>query len=280
MRAAALGALLMLAGCAPVALFNSLVPKDPATDRAAKGLAYGSDPRQRLDVYQPAGGARGAPVVVFFYGGSWAEGTRAGYGFVGRALAARGLVVVVPDYRLLPEHPYPDFVEDGAAAVRWAEEHAGDFGGDPRKIVLAGHSAGAYIAAMLAVDERWLGGARGAVKGLVGLAGPYDFVPGDSPETERAFGSWPDPVEVAPINHAGPGDPPALLLAGADDRVVSPYLSEAFALALTGGGVPAEARRYPGVGHAGIVTAIARPLRGNAPTLDDIAAFVEQVTRD
>lgn len=277
--AAALAAL-FLAGCTPVTLFNSLMPKDGGTARPAKGIAYGRDPRQRLDVYAPEAGAARRPVVVFFYGGSWASGSRAGYGFVGRALAARGFVAVVPDYRLAPDHPYPDFVDDGAAAVRWVREHAAQFGGDPDRIVLAGHSAGAYIAAMLAVDERWLGNARGSVRGLVGISGPYDFLPGDSPETRRAFGHWPRPEEVAPIAYAGAGDPPALLLHGADDRIVKPFLSEAFALSLTNAGVAAEARSYAGVAHAGMVTAIARPLRRNAPTLDDMAAFVERVTSD
>ncbi|MGN6497647.1 MAG: alpha/beta hydrolase [Tsuneonella sp.] len=270
--AAALGA------CTPVTAFNAIVPKDAGVQRSGKGIAYGPDPRQRLDVYEPAARTGPRPVIVFFYGGSWASGNRAGYGFVGRALAARGFVVVVPDYRLLPQHPYPDFVEDGAAAVRWTEAHVGEYGGDPQRIVLAGHSAGAYIAAMLAVDERWLGADRRAMKGLVGLAGPYDFLPGDSPETERAFGAWPHPEEVAPIGYAGAGDPPALLLAGAKDRVVSPFIGEAFALALSRAGVPARFRKYPGVGHVGIVTAIAEPFRANAPTLDDIAAFAGQVT--
>lgn len=277
MRPFVLAAALALGGCSPVTLFNAVLPKDGSTDRVAAGIAYGNDPRQRLDVYVPAGGAEGRPVVVFFYGGSWASGSRTGYGFVGRALAARGFVTIVPDYRLVPDHPYPDFVEDGAAAVRWTQAHAENYGGDPQRIVLAGHSAGAYIAAMLAVDERWLGEIRAAVRGLVGLSGPYDFTPGDSPETERAFGRWPNPAEIAPIEHAGAGDPPALLLHGADDTVVKPYLSEALALSLTNAGVPAETRLYEGVAHAGVVTAIARPLRGKAPVLADMAAFVQRV---
>lgn len=279
-RALATVAAAALAGCAPVIAFNAIVPKDAGAARAGKGLVYGPDPRQRLDVYRPASPSGPHPVIVFFYGGSWNSGSRAGYGFVGRALAARGFVVVVPDYRLLPKHAYPDFVEDGAAAVRWAEAHAGEYGGDPRRIVLAGHSAGAYIAAMLAVDERWLGADRGAVKGLIGLAGPYDFLPADAPETEKAFGAWPHPEEVAPIGYAGPGDPPALLLAGAKDRVVSPFIAEAFALALTRAGVPAAFRKYAGVGHVGIVTALAQPFRARAPTLDDMAAFAHRVTAE
>lgn len=151
------------------------------------------------------------PTIVFFYGGSWSSGARAGYAFVGRALASQGFVVVVPDYRLVPTVRYPAFVEDGAAAVRWAEANPGSYGGDGRAIVLMGHSAGAYIAAMLAVDDRWLGDDRAAVKGLVGLAGPYDFLPFDVDASCAAFGEWPRPAETQPVTWAGAGDPPTLL---------------------------------------------------------------------
>lgn len=271
-------AALALAGCSLPTAFNTVIPKDAGGERAARGIAYGEDPRQQLDVYRPRGGAGPYPVVVFFYGGNWSSGSRSGYGYVGRALAARGIVAVVPDYRLAPAHRYPAFVEDGAAAVRWAKAHAAQFGGDPQRIVLAGHSAGAYIAAALAVDEKWLGADRAAVKGLVGIAGPYDFAREDSPATIKAFGVGRAAEDISPIAFAGAGDPPALLLTGAKDRVVNPYISEAFALALTNAAVPAEFRRYEGIGHVEIVTAIARPFRGAAPTLDDMTQFVERAT--
>ncbi|MDT7934666.1 MAG: alpha/beta hydrolase [Sphingomonadaceae bacterium] len=259
--------------------FNALVPKDSAARQVARGVAYGDGPRRKLDVYAPARPASGAmPTVVFFYGGSWNSGTRAGYAFAGRALSARGFVVIVPDYRLVPQVRYPAFIEDGAAAVRWAERHAGEYGGDPRRIVLVGHSAGAYIAAMLAVDERWLGADRAAVKGWAGLAGPYDFAPFTVPAAVAAFGAWPDPTDTQPITHAGPGDPPALLLTGAADDTVQPRNSDALGQKLRGAGVSAEVRRYPRLGHIGILTALAQPFRGRAPVLDDIAAFIARVT--
>lgn len=274
-------ACLMLGACSPLKTFNAVIPKDDGGTQSAEGVAYGPDERQRLDVYVPdteqaADVTR--PIVVFFYGGSWNSGTRNGYDFVGRALASRGFVTMIPDYRLVPDVTYPAFVEDGAEAVRWARANAARYGGNPDKVVLVGHSAGAYIAAMLAVDERWLENDRSAVKGLVGLAGPYDFVPFDGSVTRAAFGQWPDPKETQPVTWAGAGDPPALLLTGQDDETVFPYNSERLAAKLRGGGVAAEVRKYPDLGHIGIVTAIAKPLRGKAPVLDDVAAFVEQVT--
>ena len=259
--------------CSPLKTFNAIAPKDPGSRQAASGIAYGTDERQKLDVYVPEGDATDRPVIVFFYGGSWNSGTRAGYDFVGRALASRGFVTMVPDYRLVPQVRYPAFVEDGAAAVRWAQAHAADYGGDPERMVLVGHSAGAYIAAMLAVDERWLGQDRGAVKGLVGLAGPYDFVPFDVAASQEAFGQWPNATETQPVTWAGAGDPPALLLTGADDETVQPRNSRALQAKLTANGVNARVKEYPDIGHMNILLALSRPLRGKAAVLDDIVDF-------
>jgi acetyl esterase/lipase len=275
---ALLGAL--CAACSPLTTFDTLVPKDRGGVLVAKNLPYGGAPRQRLDVYAPrAGCGQARPVVVFFYGGSWNSGTRAGYAFVGRALAARGFVTVVPDYRLVPDVQYPAFVEDGAAAVRWAISHAGDYCGDGASVVLMGHSAGAYIAAMLAVDPRWLGASRTAVKGLVGLAGPYDFAPFDVAASRAAFGQSSDPAETQPVTWAGAGDPPALLLYGTDDTVVRPRNSQALAAKLRAGGVAVDQRAYAKLGHVGILLALARPFRGRAPVLDDVAGFVRHTVR-
>ncbi len=276
----ALAAGLLIAACSPLTAFDTLVPKDGGGARVASGLAYGRDARQTLDIYAPkAPGVRDRPVIVFFYGGSWNSGTRSGYAFVGRALAAQGFVVVIPDYRLVPAIRYPAFVEDGAAAVRWTEGHIAGYGGDPHRLVLMGHSAGAYIAAMLAVDDRWLGPARQAVRGFVGLAGPYDFAPFDIDVSRAAFGEWPRPEETQPVHWAGAGDPPALLLLGAEDKTVQPRNSEALAAKLRAGGVPVTLRTYPKLGHIGLILAVARPFRGRAPVVADVARFVRQVTR-
>ncbi|GGD46433.1 alpha/beta hydrolase fold domain-containing protein [Erythrobacter arachoides] len=272
-------ALALSAACSPLTTFNALAPRDPGADQVAQGVAYGPGERQMLDVYAPEGAVPtiGAPVVVFFYGGSWNSGTRRGYDFVGQALASRGFVTVVPDYRLVPDVRYPAFVEDGAAAIRWARANVAQYGGDPDRIVLMGHSAGGYIAAMLAVDDRWLGADRAAVRGLVGLAGPYDFAPFDPGAAQEAFGQWPDPAETQPVTWAGAGDPPALLLTGADDQTVRPRNSHALAQRLRAAGVLAEVREYEGVGHINILLSLSRPLRGRATTLDDASAFIRSV---
>jgi acetyl esterase/lipase len=273
---------LLLGACSPLTAFNTLVPKDRNGTAVARGEAYGPHARQRLDLYAPRKLEAGArlPVIVWFYGGSWNSGERGGYAFAGRALAARGFVVAVPDYRLVPEVRYPAFLEDSAAAVRWVRANVARHGGDPDRIVLAGHSAGAYNAAMLALDPRWLGADRAAVKGLVGLAGPYDFLPLDVASTQQAFGQVADLPSTQPVNQAGEGDPPALLLAGADDTLARPRQSARLAQRLSEAGVRAETKLYPGIGHVGIMTALSKPLRGKAPVLDDVSAFAHRVTAE
>jgi acetyl esterase/lipase len=255
------------------------MPKDGGVRVAARDIPYGADHRQQLDVYVPSGPTAGPrPIIVFFYGGSWNSGVKNGYGFVGRALAARGFVVAIPDYRLVPQVRFPAFLEDGAAAVRWMRGHAAQYGGDPDRVVLAGHSAGAYNAAMLALDRQWLGADRAAVRGLIGLAGPYDFLPLDGPVVEAAFGQAPDKPATQPVTFAGAASPPAFLATAGKDTLVRPSNSDSLAARLRAAGVAVERRDYPEVGHAGLITALAVPLRGKAAVLEEMTAFARRVT--
>ena len=273
--------LLIATSCSPLRTFNSLVPKDPGVDIVARDQIFREGPRGRLDLYAPSKrGKERLPIIVFFYGGSWNSGTKDGYAFAGRALVARGFLVAIPDYRLVPEVRFPAFLEDGAAAVRWVRAHAGRYGGDPDRIVLAGHSAGAYNAAMLSLDPRWLGSDRAAIRGFVGLAGPYDFLPFDTPASQAAFGEAPDPPATQPVRFASPGDPAALLLVAGKDDLVRPRNAISLAAALTRAGVPAEVRTYDEIGHIGILTALSRLFRGKAPVLRDVAEFARKVTAE
>lgn len=272
--------LLLVTACSPLRMFNTVMPKDGGSRQVLSGAAFGSDPRQKLDLYAPtAPSARPWPMIVFIYGGSWASGLREGYGFVGRALAARGFLVAIPDYRLVPAVRYPAFLEDNAVAVRWLIGHAAQYHGDPQRLVLAGHSAGAYDAAMLAYDPRWLGADRTAVRAMIGLAGPYDFLPSKLPSVQAAFGGASDPADTQPINHIRPGAVPALLCTGDTDDLVAPKNSDTLASRLQAVGSPVERRRYPRIGHVGLVTAIAEPFRGKAPVLDDMAEFARKYTQ-
>jgi acetyl esterase/lipase len=274
--AGAAGAL--LAACSPLTAFNTLAPRDPA-GHPGRDIAYGADPRQTLDVYTPKAAAGPAPVLVFFYGGGWSGGRRQDYAWVGQALAAQGFVVVVPDYRLVPQVRYPVFVQDSAAAVRWAQDHAAQFGGDPRRILLAGHSAGAYNAMMLALDPEFLHAAGvdpSAIRGVAGLSGPYDFYPFDVAASRNAFGQWPDPRATQPVAYAStPGKPPVFMALGDRDTTVEPRNSISLDRALRAAGNRSELKIYPGLNHVDTVLSLSRPFRGKAPVLEDMTAFLK-----
>ena len=267
----------LLTACSGADLLNATVATD--TYRRTEGVAYGNDPRQLLDVYQPDAATRNAPMVVFFYGGSWSSGERADYRFVGEALASKGIVAVVADYRLSPAFRYPAFVQDSASAVRWAFDHAAEFGGDAQRIFVMGHSAGAYNAAMVALDSRWLAavGLRPSrLAGWIGLAGPYDFLPIGDAKTQVAF-NWPDTsADTQPLAYASKASPPALLLAPVNDSVVSPQRSTvAMAQRLKASGVRVESALFDGVSHVTLLASMAQVLRGRAPVLERVSGFVQ-----
>jgi acetyl esterase/lipase len=261
----------------PLAVFAALVPLDGGVEEAGQGIAYGSEPRQKLDLYRPAGGGQDLPVVVFVYGGAWKTGDRRAYQFAGRALASRGILTAVIDYRLVPEVRFPAFVEDTAAAVGWVHRNAAAYGGDPSRIIVVGHSAGAYNAAMAALDSRYLA-AQGidprVVAGAAALAGPFDFLPLDDPDTIAAFSGWPKPLETQPVARVTPDAPPFLMLTGDSDSTVGPYNSRNLKAKLDAAGVESRIVLYPGLDHAGLLTALSRPLRWRAPVLDDLADFI------
>jgi acetyl esterase/lipase len=257
----------------PVDLLNALVGTRGTS--AVRDIAYGPHARNRLDLWRPDDGRDNLPVLMFFYGGAWQEGARADYAFVAASLARAGFLVVVPDYRVHPEVSFPAFLGDCAEAVATARRLAREHGGDPAQLILMGHSAGAHIAAMLALDRRW--GARPA--GMVGLAGPYDFLPILGADIRAVFAPAADPRDTQPIHFAGPHAPPMLLLHGARDRIVWPRNALALAARLDAAGARAEARILPGIGHIGIVLAIARPFRFLAPVLDATARFAADITK-
>lgn len=267
-----------LSACSPVGLLNAISPTD--TYRKTSAIAYGSDPRQQLDIYVPTAKKPGpTPVVLFFYGGSWNSGERNDYRFVGEALAGKGYVAVIADYRLYPQVRYPDFLKDGAHAFAWVHQHIAVYGGDPEHMFVMGHSAGAYNAAMLALDPRLLAEVNlspSDMRGWIGLAGPYDFLPIENPDVRPVFFHPNSPPDSQPINHITANAPPTLLIAAQKDNLVNPKRNTGgLAKRLREGGVPVSEHYYDNVSHISLVAALSRPLRYKAPALDEIARFID-----
>jgi acetyl esterase/lipase len=270
-------AALHAAGVSPAGLLNRLASRRGLS--ITRSVAYADGPRRVLDVYKPDTAA-GAPVVLFFYGGSWQGGDKAVYPFLGTAMARRGYVTIIADYRVYPEVRYPGFIEDGALAVRWIKDNAARFGGDPERLFVMGHSAGAHIAAMLAIDRRWLNGvglsASRDIAGLIGIAGPYDFLPLRDETLKVIFGGANEPA-TQPITYVEGNEAPALLVTGDRDTTVDPGNASRLAARLTAAGSSPVVMTYAGIGHLEVIGAFATPLRFLAPVLDDVDAFIAKV---
>ncbi len=276
--------LLMLGGAKSLNGADRILGGDRGTVLLASGLAYGPGPANRLDIWAPAGTGPDArlPVIVFFYGGGWHSGARADYGFVGRSLAAAGFLVVIPDYRLVPAAKWPDFLEDSAAATAWVRRNIAAHGGDPERIALAGHSAGAYNAAMLALDPQWLaaaGESAAHLRGVAALAGPFDFLPLEAGgSAAKAMGHVRPLARTQPINYVRGDAPPMWLASGADDTTVLPRNSIALANAVRAAGGDAAVVSYVGMGHSGIIMALAQPFEGRSAVRDDLIAWATMAT--
>lgn len=265
----------VLTACNTLKLFNAFTPKDRGVDRLARDVAFGDDPRQRYDVYAPKEAKGLLPVLVFFYGGNWASGSKDDYVWMGHALASTGYVVVVPDYRLVPDHAYPDFVFDGAAAVKHAVAHAKNYGGDGSRLALMGHSAGGYIAALLPLDPQFLGDLP--VKAVIGLAGPYDFYPFDVDASRNAFGHWPKPAETQPITHARKINTHFLLMHSRADKVVMTKNAVNLDGALRDKGTPSTLKLYEDLSHQDMAAAFSIPFRGKGTVFADAKSFLASV---
>lgn len=245
--------------------------------RPGTAVPFGSE-GQTLDVWRPAGPVVQRPVLIFWYGGGWVNGTRQAYAFAARAYARNGFVVVVPDYRKVPQIRFPAMLQDGAQAVKWTRDHIAEFGGDPNRIGVAGHSAGAYTVAMLTLDPRWLEAEHvdpHIIKAAVGLSGPYDFYPFDKKRSIDAMQGVKEPLLTQPIHFARADAAPMLLVTSTEDTEVRPRNAIHLTAALKAVGAPVEFRNYPGITHENVAMALSVPFRGKAPVLADSVAFLK-----
>lgn len=271
--------ILLLNACSPLKLFNAFIPSSGFTKMV--DIAYGELARQRLDVYVPQG-ARSKPraVVVFFYGGSWDSGSKDEYLLVAEALTSKGFITVIPDYRIYPEVLFPGFLEDGARALRWVKDNAAQFGGDAQSVFVMGHSAGAHIAAMLTFNESYLtpvGLTKADIKGFIGLAGPYDFLPLTSERLKIIFGPEAHRSKSQPINFVVGNEAPVLLIYGGKDTTVRPHNSPNLAQRIRARGGEATEVHFPEMNHIAALVDLSAPLRESGDgklMLERVAEFI------
>ena len=269
--------LLHQTACSPVVFTVANVPTHFDDATVVRDLAYGPLPSQTLDLYLPAGSTdRPRDVVVFFYGGRWSSGDKDQYRFVGTTFASKGYIVVIPDYRKYPDVRFPAFVEDGAKALAWVHDHIGESQGNPERVHIVGHSAGAHIGALLTADARYLaqeGKSRSlVVRDFVGLAGPYAFTPTD-PDLVEMFGPPENYPTMQVTTFIDGTQPPMLLLYGDDDTVVKRYNLDKLEARIAERGGCVRSIIYPSVSHSGLLRALSWLSLNSAPVVDDITAF-------
>lgn len=277
-RLALICASVSLAACSGLLFGVANAPTYLSSLSRAQDVPYGPEVRQRLDVYAPDRAAHG-PVIVFWHGGSWSTGNKRQYRFVGDALAKHGFVAVIPNYRLHPAVKFPAFMDDAALAVAWVRLHASEYGGDPDRIVLMGHSAGAQIATLLAYDGTYLKRAQvpiACIRGVIGLSGPYALDP-DTQLLRTIFAQPYTHKDWQPLAFATAHSPPTLLLHGLKDDVVYARHAEQLREALQAAGVRVETQFFPDAGHAATVAAFAWAAPSRLPVLEHAMRFIRSL---
>ncbi len=271
--------LITTSACSPIKILNAAVPESAYQLQA--GVAYGDLPRQKLDIYTPKQASSvtdARKVVIFFYGGSWDSGSRSDYKFVGEALASQGFVVVIPDYRVYPDVLFPALMADPALAARWVKDHIQQYTGDRNQVFLAGHSAGAHMAVMLGVNAAYL--AKQSLKptdfsGIIGLAGPYDFLPLKSDRLKTIFGPESEQWKSQPINFVDGKNPPMLLAVGLNDGTVWPRNTFNLAEKIKKNNGTVQVVKFENYGHIDMAAKLAKPLRGNGELLKAVTDFIQ-----
>lgn len=270
-------AFLGLGACTGPQALNAVTLNPDRSTEVSRNIAYGPHPRHRLDVYRPAG-AGSHPVLVYVHGGGWEVGNKDEYAFVGKRFAAEGYLTVMINYRLTPDGAWPVFMQDVAKAVAYVHDNIAEMGGDPSRLFLSGHSAGAYNVVMLGVAPEFLaaeGKTLDIIDGVAGISGPYDFLPSPLTAVQAAFDSAPDPAATQPVNRVTANAPPMLLLHGLDDESVEKRNVTVMEAALKEKGIRVDVVYYEDTDHRETVIAIAWPRV--APVVDDIVAFFESV---
>ena len=271
-----------LSACTPLSFLAANTAAAFSHFSKQANLAYGPATTNKLDVYLPTRPGH-RPIVVFFYGGGWDSGDKASYKFAGAALADAGIIAVLPNYTLYPQGKFPTFMQDAAQAVAWTRAHARAWGGDPDQLYLLGHSAGAHIAVLLALDQEYLqqvGGSSHWLRGVVGLSGPYDFLPFKEAYLNDLFGPPQAFANSQPINFVRADAPPLLLMHGTRDSRVNIKNTRNLAAALQAVGGSVSTRYFERASHEDLVAALSIPARNRLPVLKEIKTFIARLSGD
>jgi len=269
--------LLGQSACAEISLFGANFPTQFDNVKVVSDVPFGGLDDQKLDIYvPPTPFQKPADVIVFFYGGRWEYGDRDAYRFVAVAFAKQGFIVVVPDYRKYPEVRFPVFIQDGAKAVAWVYNNIASYGGNPSRIHLAGHSAGAHIAALIVANPAYLK-AEGldrskVVYDFAGLAGPYAFTP-DEDDLRAIFGPPGEYPQMQVPTFIDGKQPPMLLMEGDADTAVNMSNLDELHDAIKQRGGCVQKIIYPGVTHVSIVGALSWYNPDDIPVLNDVTTY-------
>lgn len=267
-----------LSACSSLTFLVANTPAAFGRYSQLKDLSYANRPRNKLDVYIPEGLRDKVPVVIFVHGGGWNSGDKAQYKFVGAALAEQGYVAVLPNYGLYPHVKSPVFIQDVARAIVWVHAHASEWNGDSGRIYLIGHSAGAHIAVMLALDKEYMqqaGGDAGWLSGVVGLAGPYDFLPFTYPYMNDLFGPPERFAASQPVNYVRADAPPLLLLQGLQDHTVAPTNTRRLYEMMKSAGGRVHAEYFEHATHSDLIAAFSFLRNREPPVMKDIKSFID-----
>lgn len=269
-----LSMLISLGACSPLALLNATVSNDGYT--STLNQAYGKHRRQQLNIHVPNMVNNNADVVIFYYGGHWQSGSKDDYAFVADAFTENGVITVIPDYRVFPDADWREFISDGANTYQWVYDNIAGFGGNPERIFIMGHSAGAHIAAMVTTNPSLF---RSPIKppcGFLGLAGPYDFLPISDADVKQVFASADDLKNTQPITFVSAGVPDMLLMHGLNDTTVKPGNSTRLAARVNQFQGRAQIKLYKGVDHTDILISLASTFRSYSPALSDSMEFIQK----
>jgi acetyl esterase/lipase len=261
----------------PLSILNALIPSHQYT--LFKDIAYGDLARQKLDIYVPKKVKKNTSVVIFYYGGGWDSGRKKDYKFAAEAFTSNGSIVVIPDYRVYPDVVFPAFMQDPVSAAKWVKSQIANYGGDANSVFLAGHSAGAHLAVMMGVNPHYLAKEHMApldFAGVIGLAGPYDFLPLRSARLKEIFGPEHARWQSQPIHFVDGKNPSMLLLVGLKDDTVWPQNTLNLAEKINAFGGRVQVATFERYNHVDMAAKLSKPLRGDGAMLASIVTFIKQ----